>query len=101
MRFFLMGYGSIAKTLMSIIHDLGEEYDITICDVKDGGIKGQEIIERDHDKFDAVINLTDEYVLPIIELCDKYHLKYLDAGYEDENSSSFRPGYRRYVLIEG
>lgn len=81
-----MGYGSIAKTLMSIISDLGEEYDITICDVKDGGVTGQEIIERDHDKFDAVINLTDEYSTPIMELCDKYKLKYLDAGFEDENS---------------
>lgn len=86
MRFFLMGYGSIAKTLMSIINDLGEEYDIVTCDLKEDGIRGQDIIERDHDKFDAVINLTDEYVLPIIELCDKYGLKYLDAGYEDENS---------------
>ena len=81
-----MGYGSIAKTLMSIISDLGEEYDITICDVKDGGVTGQEIIERDHDKFDVVINLTDEYSTPIMELCDKYKLKYLDAGFEDENS---------------
>ena len=86
MRYLLMGYGSIAKTLMSIIRARGENYDITICDVKKDGISGQEMIRKYHDRFDAVINLTDERVRPIVALCDRYHLRYLDAGYEDKNS---------------
>lgn len=86
MRYLLMGYGSIARALMAIIKDRGEVYDITICDMDKDGIRGQDLIERDHNRFDAVINLTNERVRPIIDLCDRYHLRYLDAGYEDENS---------------
>lgn len=85
MRFLLMGKGNIANTLLSIIRSLGEQYDIVTCDLKEDHIRGQDYLMEFHDRFDAVINLTDDKVPQILELCEQYGLKYIDAGYEDEN----------------
>ncbi len=81
-RYLVVGYGNIAKTLISIIESMGEKWNIEICDIKDGGKTGQEVIEERHQDFDVIVNLTYVDVAPFKALCDKYGLTYIDAGYE-------------------
>lgn len=91
MRYLLMGSGAIGKSLLAIIKNLQEDYDITVCDPKLNGVTGQEMIRKRHQDFDAVINLTQEKTLPVMELCDTYGLAYIDAGFECEESGFAEP----------
>lgn len=96
MRYLVMGHGNIAKTMMAIIESLGEEWDITTCDIKDG-VRGEDLIINDHDKFDVVVNLTAESCRPILELCDRYGLTYIDAGYEFDEDKRVLPQHEDFL----
>ena len=91
MRYLLMGCGAIGKSLLAIIKNLQEDYDITVCDPKINGLTGQEMIRKQHQDFDVVINLTQEKTIPIMDLCDTYGLAYIDAGFECDESGFSKP----------
>ena len=99
MRFLFLGNGNITGALIGIINRLGErdDWDITVSDIKDG-ICGSEIIEKYHDRYDVIVNLTDSDVFPILEKCGEYSLGYIDAGFEtDADGKEYLEKYREML----
>lgn len=99
MRLLFLGYGNITKALLGILEGLGErdQWDITVAEIRNG-VSGEEMIRRRHDEFDAVVNLTDAEVLPILELCNAYGLAYIDAAFECEaDGEAYLAAYREML----
>ena len=99
MRFLILGNGNITSALLGILEGLGEsdQWDITVVDIREG-ISGEEWIREHHGEIDAVVNLTDAVVYPILEACGRYSLGYIDAGFEaEEEGAAYLAAYRKLL----
>ncbi|MBO7721571.1 MAG: hypothetical protein J6T01_04100 [Kiritimatiellae bacterium] len=80
-KFLVVGNGNITKALLAILDSLGENRAISVCDIKDGR-SGEETIAGRSGEFDAVINLSSAPTGPLIDLCARHGLPYMDAAFE-------------------
>lgn len=83
-RILLCGYGNINRTFHKIIQEQEPEdsYSVTICERKEGN----EILSwlpLHHDEVDVVVNACSSDTLPILELCMRLGLDYIDVGIDD------------------
>ena len=81
MRALIVGHGNIAKALAAILDSLGDPTRLTFCDSRDGA-RGEDVIAARSGDFDAVINLSTAPTGPLIDLCERHRLAYLDASFE-------------------
>ena len=81
MRTLIVGNGNIAKALVALLDSLGERPPLSFCDSRDGE-RGEDIIAARGSEFDAVVNLSSAPTGPLIDLCERHRLAYMDASFE-------------------
>ena len=80
MRKLIVGNGNVTRAFLAILDSLGERRDVTVCDSREGA-SGELMIRDHHDCFDAVLNLSSALTGPLIDLCQRHGLAYLDTAY--------------------
>lgn len=81
MRVLIVGNGNVTRAFRALLDALGERPDISVCDSRDGE-PGERVIAAHHSCFDAVLNLSSAPTGPLIDLCARHGLNYLDASFE-------------------
>ena len=96
MNVLLAGHGNIGRSFEAILRRQGDPVNLVVCDLKNG-LDCFDYLNTHPTEVDAVINLTGMPTGPLLDVCRKHGIDYVDAGIENTTGISHYDYYKQIL----